>query len=530
MWLTQHLRARACDILCLLLFRQIRIEGWPCGRWGDLCDSVAFVPKADEFEVWTGQWLLSIVYLDLDATLQRRDDRARRAMSTMSSALDAARRCALGVLCLDPLSELGAAFAAGVDTSSEPLIIVAGHEWRGDSRNYKASVHPVSRLGDFITLVERDCPQWWNPNLVFHKVAESDEFLRWNLSDVTQTLVWHLEGFDFLRRRVILLSDLLGVNESALPPQVVGRFRSAIGSDLPHEDLATNHFILLFRYDEDLAASVTRIVQAGGTFDRPNFAGRTPPDIAYRAAYSSGLGPDGEVLFRGPFHRSRFLTVSRVAVETLQSTVVAQRAGDISHFDVDVHESLCEVLESTRQLPGVYLEVGVYLGGSAFTALEYFRRAGLHRMAFLADTFDGFSYKEAKESSDSQWYGSHRDFDNSESWKAHLQALLEPRAVPFKLMQMNVARPSDWEEQLPLLGAQIAMANVDVDLYEATLVSLQQVAPLVVLGGVIILEDVPRSPSCQWCGSEGAVGSVGSAFRICQIRKFRQQIIVSEYW
>jgi hypothetical protein len=38
------------------------------------------------------------------------------------------------------------------------------------------------------------------------------------------------------------------------------------------------------------------------------------------------------------------------------------------------------------------------------------------------------------------------------------------------------------------------VANIDVDLYEATKVALERVAPLVVLGGIIICEDPASTP------------------------------------
>ena len=37
---------------------------------------------------------------------------------------------------------------------------------------------------------------------------------------------------------------------------------------------------------------------------------------------------------------------------------------------------------------------------------------------------------------------------------------------------------------------EIAVANIDVDMYEATLVALYKIAPRMVLGGVILLEDM----------------------------------------
>ena len=53
---------------------------------------------------------------------------------------------------------------------------------------------------------------------------------------------------------------------------------------------------------------------------------------------------------------------------------------------------------------------------------------------------------------------------------------------------------SDELFSLPSILNKIAVANIDVDLYEATAAALIKVAPLVVKGGIIICEDPTSTP------------------------------------
>ena len=49
----------------------------------------------------------------------------------------------------------------------------------------------------------------------------------------------------------------------------------------------------------------------------------------------------------------------------------------ISHFgmgSLTTHENICEALEITKDMEGDYVEVGVYKGGTALTALNYLHK------------------------------------------------------------------------------------------------------------------------------------------------------------
>merc|ERR1712187_745318 len=81
--------------------------------------------------------------------------------------------------------------------------------------------------------------------------------------------------------------------------------------------------------------------------------------------------------------------------------------------------------------------------------------------------------------------------------------LLESRGRPFELLRLNIVGESlaKGMSGLPYSGfppqqqLRIVAANIDVDLYEATLSAMHQVAEHLVVGGIMILEDVAATPS-----------------------------------
>lgn len=52
--------------------------------------------------------------------------------------------------------------------------------------------------------------------------------------------------------------------------------------------------------------------------------------------------------------------------------------------------NICHALDATRELPGVYLECGVFRGSTFFTAVEFCKLRGIKRQFIGADTFGGF--------------------------------------------------------------------------------------------------------------------------------------------
>jgi hypothetical protein len=161
----------------------------------------------------------------------------------------------------------------------------------------------------------------------------------------------------------------------------------------------------------------------------------------------------------------------------------AEAALPQSKFSLADFENLIQALESTRQVPGDFIEVGVFQGRSAHCALSYMRRAGIQRRAWLLDVFEGFTYPEALKSRDAYWAGSHTDTAEAavRQWMAEF-----PNATVLKANIITDPLPADLKC--------VAVANVDVDLYEAVAASLQRIVPLTLPGSIIVLEDQGHTP------------------------------------
>jgi Macrocin-O-methyltransferase (TylF) len=190
------------------------------------------------------------------------------------------------------------------------------------------------------------------------------------------------------------------------------------------------------------------------------------------------------------FLKTDYRFVDRRAHDAMRATWA--RAERVSHLVPIVHENICEALAMVADLDGDYVEIGVFLGGSALTALHWLDRAALAggrpRHVHLLDTFDGFDYDEAAASADMIWADTHHLF-GVEQTLAHLRATFAHVTTPYDLVVSNICR-----DELPAGVERIAVANVDVDMYEPSIAALRKVAPLVVPGGIIIAEDPASTP------------------------------------
>ena len=166
---------------------------------------------------------------------------------------------------------------------------------------------------------------------------------------------------------------------------------------------------------------------------------------------------------------------------------------EISHYDEIIHGNICQALEQTKNLEGDYVEIGVYKGGSALTALNYMKYSKINRKSYFLDTFDGFNYDEATNSCETNWKkdnNSHILFGVDNTIK-YIQTILS-RECPeqnFKLIQSNIC-----SDELPSDIKNIVVCNIDVDIYDATKYALVKVAEKIVKGGIIIAEDPASTP------------------------------------
>lgn len=199
---------------------------------------------------------------------------------------------------------------------------------------------------------------------------------------------------------------------------------------------------------------------------------------------------------------SSILTDDAAAESALREAWATQLAEGWQKFDVHVggdFENLLQVIRATEQVPGVYLEVGVYHGSSGDVALRYMSKRGLSRRCVFVDAFDAFQYEAAKNSPDRQWHDTHTDVSISTTTARLTRHASDKLRVEVRKANICEAGVLD---DLP----QIAVANVDVDLREAVLAAADQIIPRLAVGGVLIVEDAGQGVACV--GARQAIDSM----------------------
>lgn len=257
----------------------------------------------------------------------------------------------------------------------------------------------------------------------------------------------------FKEKKIYVLTD---VNEISENISSLGKVIKST-KELNDKDIKNSVFYIYFTCDSDAYADLERITKLGGTYIPHLFYGKT-----------------------------EYRFVDRLAYESLIKTWAKEDR--VSHLDINVHENICEALHLTKNIEGDYVEIGVYLGGSALTALNYLELQGINKKAWLLDTYDGFNYLEAENSSDFIWSNTHQLYGVNETMN-HIQKTLNGSAIKFELIQSNICT-----DTLPNDIKKISVANVDVDMYEPTLDALFKCSSKMSQGGIIICEDPTSTP------------------------------------
>lgn len=268
----------------------------------------------------------------------------------------------------------------------------------------------------------------------------------------------------FPNRKAYVLSDRVELKNLE---NSIGPWMNTL-DPLSDEEIKNGVFYIYFTYDSDAFPFLKRIKDNGGVFVSPN------PSVMSKTEYACGI--------------------NRHAHEALRET--QELSHRISHFHHFVHENICEAIEITKHLEGDYIEVGVYLGGSALTALNFMenlkRRNWIKpRRMFLLDTFNGFNYEEAAMSSDALWKNTHKLFGVEQTIEHIKQTFKLANATIETILQQN----NICNDPLPNELEKIVVLNLDVDQYDPTLSALTRLSDKVVSGGIIICEDPASTPA-----------------------------------
>ena len=149
---------------------------------------------------------------------------------------------------------------------------------------------------------------------------------------------------------------------------------------------------------------------------------------------------------------------------------------------IDVYRAyeLWQLVEETASVPGAYLEVGVWRGGSGGLMASRAKMLGLMETLYLCDTFEGVVKAGARDNR----YRGKEHADTSMNVVRELMSALG--LANFKLLKGIF--PEQTASQIPD-GARFRMCHIDVDVYESAKDIFEWVWPKMSRGGVVIFDD-----------------------------------------
>ncbi len=154
-----------------------------------------------------------------------------------------------------------------------------------------------------------------------------------------------------------------------------------------------------------------------------------------------------------------------------------------AHFSALDFENIFQAIKQTQDIEGDFVEIGTYQGASARAALNYMKRAGINRKAYFFDTYEGFTYEEAQNSEDTYWKNTHTE-----------TSLQTVKNFLSEYDNANCIKSNIIKDELPSEISKIAVANIDVDMYEAVKAALYKVKDRIVQYGIILAEDYGHTP------------------------------------
>lgn len=188
---------------------------------------------------------------------------------------------------------------------------------------------------------------------------------------------------------------------------------------------------------------------------------------------------------------SNYANTNHIAREALEKEFAYQTAHGFAKWDFGCGDfaNITQVLEITRLVPGTFVEIGCFNGSSSCVAMQYMYDANINRSCFFFDVFDGFVYEQAQTSADRIWLGTHQTH-GIEAVRCRLNRFQAPeRGLSVAVDKLNIITGN-----LPDSTGKIAVANIDVDMYDAVSAALHKVAPRMEKHGILIVEDPGHTP------------------------------------
>ena len=152
-----------------------------------------------------------------------------------------------------------------------------------------------------------------------------------------------------------------------------------------------------------------------------------------------------------------------------------------------------DALYQTRNLSGAVVEVGCFQGGTTAFAHRFLQAIGCPRRYVCVDTFGGFPKRQFTED---EKLGTESFLASafSANSKSLVRKILDRWGCSsVELIQADIVMLDD-----SLLPEKIAVALIDVDIAEPTFTALKKIAPRMVSGGFILIDD------CDMASFKGA--------------------------
>lgn len=151
---------------------------------------------------------------------------------------------------------------------------------------------------------------------------------------------------------------------------------------------------------------------------------------------------------------------------------------------------LLSLARQARQLPGCWVECGVYRGGTAILLAKVLANYNSNTSLHLFDTFQGMP--AADPSIDFHQRG---DFADTTLEGVRNRVLTSTAVDRQRLFFHAGTIPESFEDAKHEMGSQISLAHIDVDIYQSVLDCCEFVYPRLVPSGFLLFDDY-GFPSC----------------------------------
>lgn len=197
----------------------------------------------------------------------------------------------------------------------------------------------------------------------------------------------------------------------------------------------------------------------------------------------------------------RYLTNPR-----LQQFVSGLRKDGLTYLRTDALLDLYDaarVLER-RQVAGIFIEAGCALGGSALV-IAFAKRSS--RPLFVYDVFETIPPPSPRDGKDAHMR--YHDISNGQArglagktYYGYQGSLLQTvqetfRAYGLETKKHNVHLVKGRYEDTLDVSERVAFAHIDCDWYDSVMTCLKQIVPMLVVGGVLVIDDYDAWSGCK---------------------------------